>query len=187
MRTSVITAANTCGLKCPAGFSGAYSGTINPGASQSVNVTFAPLLGQAYGGTITVASDKTSGTNTIPVSGTGLVAATTKVINLSGDLGFGNVQKKHTAQRTFTISNTGSGTLSVTNITSPTGFSTDITTATIGPGGSQNVVVTFAPQNAQDYAGTITVASNKTSGTNTIAVNGTGTNKRQVPFLLIVG
>lgn len=56
----------------PAGFSGNFaSGTIGPGASQVVTVTFTPTAAQSYSGTITVTANQTSGTNTISVSGTG--------------------------------------------------------------------------------------------------------------------
>lgn len=189
-RTLTITNTGTAlltvtSITYPTGFTGAFSGTIAPGASHDVSVVFAPTLVQSYSGTITVASDKTSGTNTVSASGAG-VNAVTKVIGVTGDLSFGNVQKNHTQQRTFVISNTGTSDLAVTNITCPTGFSTDITTATITPGGNQSVVLTFAPGSAGQYGGTITVASDKTAGVNTIMCSGTGTNKRQVPFFLIV-
>jgi len=57
----------------PAGFTGDWnSGTVAAGASQAVNVTFAPTLSQSYSGTVTVNSDKTGGVNTITASGKGL-------------------------------------------------------------------------------------------------------------------
>jgi len=75
------------GISYPPGFSGDWnSGVINPGASQTVNVTFSPTAVQSYGGNIAVTSDATSGTGTIAVSGQG-----TRSISLSGDLAFGNV------------------------------------------------------------------------------------------------
>jgi len=55
----------------PAGFSGAWSGTIPAGGSQPVTVMFAPTAVTSYGGTITVNANQTNGTNTISVSGTG--------------------------------------------------------------------------------------------------------------------
>jgi uncharacterized membrane protein len=48
------------------------SGTIAPGGSQTVTVTFAPMEGRGlYTGTFTVAGDQTSGNNKIEVSATG--------------------------------------------------------------------------------------------------------------------
>jgi len=59
-------------ISYPAGFSGIWSGTIAAGASQSVTVTFSPTVAQSYGGTLTVNSDKTAGTDTISISGNGI-------------------------------------------------------------------------------------------------------------------
>jgi murein DD-endopeptidase MepM/ murein hydrolase activator NlpD len=61
------------GISYPAGFSGSWSGTIAPGTAKSVTVLFAPTALANYGGTITVHGDQTSGTNTLPVSGRGVV------------------------------------------------------------------------------------------------------------------
>jgi hypothetical protein len=46
------------------------NGTIASGASQPVTVRFAPTTAGSYTGTLTVNGDQTSGTNTLPISGT---------------------------------------------------------------------------------------------------------------------
>lgn len=53
----------------PAGFSGAWTGAIPPGASQTVQIVFAPLYPGAYSGNADVRSDKTFGTNLLALSG----------------------------------------------------------------------------------------------------------------------
>jgi hypothetical protein len=58
----------------PAGFSGAWSGTVEAGRAAHVTVTFRPTAVQSYGGTVTVNSDKTAGVNTIGVTGAGVPA-----------------------------------------------------------------------------------------------------------------
>ncbi len=50
------------------------SGTIAPGGTQNVSITFSPVSAAAYSATLFVDSDSTSGTNGIPVSGTGVNA-----------------------------------------------------------------------------------------------------------------
>lgn len=61
------------GIATPAGFTATpTSFTVNPGASRSVTVTFAPTALQDYTGTLTVDSDNTSGTETSACSGTGI-------------------------------------------------------------------------------------------------------------------
>lgn len=61
----------------PTGFTGNFaSGTIALGASQVVAVTFTPTSAAAFTGTITVNATGATGTNTIAVSGTGVVTPT---------------------------------------------------------------------------------------------------------------
>jgi T5SS/PEP-CTERM-associated repeat protein/autotransporter-associated beta strand protein len=103
-----------------------------------------------------------------------VVPPATRIIGLSGNLAFGNVQVGQTATRTLTISNSGSSTLNVSGISYPSGFSGSWS-GSIGAGGSQNVTVTFAPTQTNSYGGTVTVNSDATSGINTISASGTGT------------
>ncbi|OQX02381.1 MAG: hypothetical protein BWK80_58005, partial [Desulfobacteraceae bacterium IS3] len=169
---SVLTVSS---ISYPTGFTGNWSGgTIAAGGSQAVTVTFAPTAAQSYTGSVTVISDKTSGTETLAISGTG-TAVPTKIIALSGDLSFGSVSVGATGQKSFTIQNTGNSALTVSSISYPTGFTGNWNSGTVAAGGSQAVTVTFAPTAAQSYTGSVTVSSDKTGGTNTLAISGTGT------------
>ncbi len=98
----------------------------------------------------------------------------TKVIVLSGNMNIGNVDVEATATTTLNIANSGNEPLSITAIDLPAGFSADWTSGTIVASGSKNVIITFAPTEAKDYNGTITVNGDQTGGTNTITVSGTG-------------
>ena len=89
-------------------------------------------------------------------------------------MNFGSVTVGQTATAVLTIANTGGGELTVTSVTYPTGFSGTFASGTIAANGSQAVTVTFTPTAAQTYSGNITVTGNQASGTNTIAVSGTG-------------
>jgi hypothetical protein len=165
---------NVSGITYPSGLSGNWnSGSIAAGSSQSVTVSFAPTSAATLSGNIAVASNATSGTNTIAVSGSSVAA--TRVIGLSGDMAFGNVTVNSTATRTMTISNTGNSVLTVNSISYPTGFTGNWSSGTIAAGSSRNVTVTFTPIAATSYVGTITVNSDRNSGTNTISTSGTGT------------
>ncbi len=159
-------------ISYPAGFTGNWSGTIPASGSRTVTVTFTPTAAQSYSGTVTVNSDKTGGTNTLSISGTG--TSVTRIIGLSGSLAFGNVNVNSTKQLSFTVSNSGNSALTVSSIAYPSGFTGNWSSGTIAAGGSQSVTVTFKPTAAISYGGTVTVNSDKTSGTNTIAASGTG-------------
>jgi len=98
----------------------------------------------------------------------------TSTITLTGNMAFGNVTVGTTATSTLTIGNTGTGELTITSVTYPAGFSGSFASGTIAAGGSQAVTVTFTPTTGQAFTGNITVTGNQASGTNTIAVSGTG-------------
>lgn len=98
----------------------------------------------------------------------------TSAITLTGNMAFGNVTVGSTATSTLTIGNTGTGELTITSVTYPAGFTGSFASGTIASNGSQAVTVTFAPTAAQAYTGNITVTGNQVTGTNTIAVSGTG-------------
>jgi len=154
-------------------FSGSWSGTIAAGASQNVTVTFAPTTAATSNGDITVNSNDSTSAKTIALSGTGL--AQTRIVGISGDMVFGSVTVNSTSSRTLTITNSGNSALNVSGINYPPGFSGNWSGGNIAAGASRNVTVTFSPVLAQSYGGTITVNSDRTSGTNTISASGTGT------------
>ncbi len=165
---------NVTGISYPSAvFSGNWSGSIPAGGSQTVNVTFTPAAATTYSGNLTVNSDATGGTSTLAVSGTGL--SQTRIIGVSGSLAFGNLEVGQTTTRTMTISNTGNTLFTVNSISYPTGFTGNWNSGTIAAGSSRSVTVTFAPTAATSYGGTITVNSDRTSGTNNISASGTGT------------
>jgi hypothetical protein len=98
----------------------------------------------------------------------------TRILDLTGNLTFGNVRVGTTAVRTLTIGNSGTGALAVSGISYPAGFSGNWSSGTIAAGGSQNVAVTFAPSATGTYAGTVTISANQTGGTATASASGTG-------------
>jgi hypothetical protein len=99
----------------------------------------------------------------------------TRVIGVSGNLAFGEVPVGSSRDATFTISNTGSATLTVTGIAITGGFGSALTASwtggTIAAGASQTVNVRFAPTESGTYSGTLTVSGDQTSGTNTLPIS----------------
>jgi hypothetical protein len=127
------------------------------------------------------ANGNSPNSNTISVS----TLASTRIINISGSLQFGDVIVGEAPnQKSVTINNTGNSDLSITGITTPAGYTATPTSGTVAPGGSLNVQVTFTPTVPQDYNGNFSVNSNSTSGTNTLAVTGRGVRITSVDDLL---
>ena len=62
------------GLTGPGGYTASWtSGTVPGGGTQLVTIGFAPTAATTYNGTLIVNGDQTSGTNSMSVSGTGVV------------------------------------------------------------------------------------------------------------------
>jgi uncharacterized repeat protein (TIGR03803 family) len=165
-------------ISYPSGFNGSWAGMIPPGGSTNVTVTFSPTLATSYGGNVTVNSDKTSGNNVISASGTGVNASSggTRIIDVvpESDLNFGNVQVNTTATRIITIVSEGNTNLDITNISYTTqGFSGNWS-GTILHGNQVVIAINFSPTALINYSGSMTVNSDKTSGTDTLPISGTG-------------
>ncbi len=75
-------------ISYPAGFSGAGFGTIAPGASRMVTVTFAPTISTTYGGAITVSANQTFGSTVVAATGVGILPGGTQMLwqNLANGL-----------------------------------------------------------------------------------------------------
>lgn len=137
---------------------------------------------------IAVAFSACGGDDNSPGTPSTPTPTTTRVMSLSGNLAFGNVEVGSSANGNFTISNTGNAALTVSGMTVSGGLSNTLTanwtSGSIAPGASQNVTVTFRPTSAQPYSGTVTVNGDQTSGANTIGVSGTGTQAPPPPPVL---
>jgi Ca2+-binding RTX toxin-like protein len=162
--------------------------TLAAGAQCRVGVTFTPTLAGARAGALTFTDNSgnvANSTQTVTLSGSGIavnglasVAPTT--------IAFGASQINVAKTSTITLSNTGAGPLSVTNIaTTGTDFSrqggTCATTfpATVNAGANCTVIVRFLPTAAAARTGSVvfTDNSNATPGsTQTTALSGTGVN-----------
>ena len=113
-----------------------------------------------------------------PVGGAAIIvgsggAAISRIIELQGDLDFGNVPVGDSVLRSLVIRNVGTSELSVSGLALPAGFS-GTWAGVIAPGEQQQVEVRFSPTLEQLYSGRVTVLSNQTSGVNTLSLSGTG-------------
>ena len=138
------------------------SGTIPAGASAPVNVTFdaGELAGGDFDADLVIASnDPVSPEVTVP---THLHVIGAPDIGVSNPfLNFGQVFVGGSATMNLGVSNSGTDLLVVSNIASANpAYSTDITSFSLAPGQSQNVVVSFSPTANGQLIAPITISSN---------------------------
>ncbi len=158
----------------PTGFSGDWAGgTIAPGASQNITVTFSPTAGQTYAGMVTLTSDKTSGPNTLAISGTGIMpeitveepAGTDRSTGAAIDLASSAIGFTSNA-KTLVIKNTGTGPLIITGIDPGGAHSSDFVLTkprlplSLPPKASTKVPVMLRPTAKGNRTASLTITSN---------------------------
>ena len=150
--------------------------TLAAGASKSFNVVFAPTTAGSPTGTLTITSDASNPSLTVPLSGTaasvGALAATTS------PLSFGNVTVNQSKTLSETITNNGGTTVTVSQVSATgTGYSVNgvTTPLTLAAGASKSFNVVFAPTTAGTPTGTLTVTSDASNPSLTVSLSGTAT------------
>ena len=86
---------------------------------------------------------------------------------------FGTIDAGQTGQQTITITNTGTAPLEITGIQSDvSGLTFEPSTFTLSPSGSQTVTITFPSSTTGEFSGNINILSNDpNSATNTLSVS----------------
>jgi cardiolipin synthase A/B len=161
---------NTCGT------------SLNAGASCTIAVTFTPAAAANYTATVTVASDATSGPQTITVTGAGTAStAPAQAVLSATTIAFGSTSVNGTSSvMSVTLSNPGGATLSGISIalagTNASNFAeTSTCGATLTASSSCTISATFSPTAASTYAATINVTTSLSATPQAIALTGTGT------------
>lgn len=116
------------------------------------------------------------GGSSTPTSPSPTPSTPTRIVGVSGNLSFGDVAVGSSRDLTYTITNSGTSTLTITGTTISGGLASQtvfsFTNGTIPAGASQTVTVRFQPTTAGSYSGTITVNGDQTSGSNTVPISG---------------
>ena len=131
------------------------------GETVSFGVTFSPLSAGTVTDSLLLSSDASNSPVTIPLTGTGTVL--TGALSLTpGSLNFGDILVGATDTQVVTLSNTGSGAVTVSGMSvsgtdfSVTGISIPLT---LGPGESSAFNVIIVPSSAGNLTGNVTFSS----------------------------
>ena len=148
---------------------------IAAGATATFTAKFAPTTAGAASGTVTITSNATNGTLTVPLSGTGTQAGLSAN---PASINFGAVIVGASASVPVTLTNTGTAALSITaHSISGTGFTLTgwSAPASLNPGQTTNFTVTYAPTASGSASGSVSISSNAPGSPLTIALSGSGT------------
>jgi hypothetical protein len=153
---------NTCGA------------TVNPGASCTLSVTFTPNAIGTLTGSISVTDNAPGSPQALPLSGVGVSPAVTFSPT---SLTFPDQTIFMTsAAKNVTLTNTGLGTLTVGSIAASGPFAqTNTCSATVNPGASCTISMTFKPKVKGTLTGSVSVGDNAAGSPQTLPLTGTGT------------
>ncbi len=149
--------------------------TLTAKDSVSIKVRFAPSIEQVYAATLSIVTDEgTASTRQITLAGRGI---NSKLSTSSSVLDFGQLDTGTTVMKTFTITNNGSATATITSI-KPTGdpsftLGTITFPITINAGGSKDISVSFTPKTAGTFDGVATITVTEGSPIS-VALHGKG-------------
>src|SRR5271166_1430852 len=148
--------------------------TLAPNQSATFAVVFAPTTAGPDNATLALTVSGSTTPLDFAVSGIGAPAAT--LATTPASLSFTNVQVGQNQAQTETVKNTGGENAAISQVTvAGTGFSiSGITTPlTLTPGQSASFSVTYAPQAAGSASGTVTIKSNASNPSLSVALSGT--------------
>ena len=151
--------------------------TLSNGQSTSFTVVFAPTTPGGVAGSIVFTDNAPGSPQTLSISGSG-VASNASLIANPGSYAFGNVAVGSSSSHTITLTNNGNASATISQASvSGTDFSMSglTTPITIPAGQNTTLSAKFAPAAIGNTSATITITSNATNSTLTIALTGAGT------------
>jgi iron transport multicopper oxidase len=148
---------------------------IEPGGALTVNLTFEPSAEGNFAGEITL--ETSAGNGTVALSGSAGKPGVLKLSSESVDFGAPNVGGN--AVKTFTITNTGGTTVTITKSKPPSGGAFAATSSlpegtTVAPNETLTESVTFSPAAAGYAAATWAINGDDTTGLHEVKLGGIG-------------
>ncbi|MGC1450310.1 MAG: choice-of-anchor D domain-containing protein [Candidatus Sulfotelmatobacter sp.] len=148
---------------------------IGAGQSTTLSMNFTPNAAGSFSATVTIDSDASNAVTNLSLSGTG-VGNGQLALNPTSQA-FGSVAVGAKASATVTLTNNGGSSVNISQASvSGTGFQLSGITApvTLNTSQSTTFTVTFGPQTTGSVSGAVTITSDATNPTLTLALSGTG-------------
>jgi hypothetical protein len=141
--------------------------TIPAGGQSAVKVRFTPSFIDLLGGVLTIASsDVSASSQTVSLSGTGLVLRGGKLTPLTAAVRFASIANGQTRTVNVTVRNSGTTTFNILGASSSSTRFLSTSTFPIGlaPGGQQNIAVRYSPITTTPVDATLTIVSDDATG-----------------------
>ena len=177
---------------CPV-LGGVVTGPLPAGQSCVIGVDFKPtVVGNTTGGQFTLIDSAVTSPQSIPLYGTGVIAATVSPTSLA----FGSVVLgTTTAAKTVTLTNYQTGALHLGSITVPAPYAVGpgstgtpcVVGTPVASGASCTVNVTFSPTGAGASPATLTFADDAANSPQLVTITGTGEGAISLPSSLAFG
>jgi hypothetical protein len=158
--------------------SGNCSGTLVPGASCTINVTYSPLAGGSSSASLSIGNNAPGAPQSIPLSGTSVAISGTSLS--SSSLVFTGVTVGTTsASQSVTLTNTGHATLNISSIaltgTNSGDFSqTNTCGATVAVNANCSINVTFSPSASGARSASVSITDDAPGSPQAITLTGNG-------------
>jgi Abnormal spindle-like microcephaly-assoc'd, ASPM-SPD-2-Hydin len=149
--------------------------TLSAGQSKTFNITFSPQSSGSKSGSLSITSDASNPTLTVPLSGSG--TAPGSLAATPSSLSFGSVQVGNSQSLQETLTNSGGSSVTISQVNAPsTAFTISGITLplNLGAGQSTNFNVKFSPQSAGSANGNLSVVSDASNSNLDIPLSGSG-------------
>ena len=149
--------------------------TINAGQTATFNAVFAPTTAGAASGTLTIHSNASNATLSVPLSGTGVSQG--QLGSNPASFAFGSVQDGTSKSMSGSLTNSGGSSLTISAASaSGSGFSMSGLSlpVTLNAGQSTSFTVLLAPTTSGAVSGSVAITSNGSNPNLSIPLSGTG-------------
>ena len=146
------------------------------GAAANGTLVFMPTVTGTVAANMTITSNATDSRLTLAMSGSG-IAATRILTATPTSLNFGNESVGSANTLSVSLKNIGNSKITISGVSAT---ATDVVTgggisgATLAPGQTATLNVTFAPKQAETVGGSVKISSNATGSPTSVGVAGTG-------------
>jgi HYDIN/CFA65/VesB-like, Ig-like domain/Cep192 domain 4 len=146
------------------------------GATKNYTLVFTPTVIGTVSGSTKITSNAANNSLTLAINGSG-IAATRTLTATPANLNFGNESVGSANTLSVSLKNTGNSSITVSGVSVT---ATDVVAgggisgATLAPGQTASLSVTFAPKQTETVSGSVKISSNATGSPATVGVAGTG-------------